>query len=179
MYQILFKSNKISSKFHIFYEKYWMSCISGGNSCGFPGRFSSESWSRWSGEGGKGQLQVLDWKLCLEVVFVFQVSVHCSYIVEIHPEFPWINLLVTVVARYWYITNPVTDFLFRFYAHSTFHLHAWRLGGNTWGSKLFRISWSPHQNLAALITGYKCSKRELLSEGGIWPPSISADATIK
>ena len=50
LHQILSISNKISSNFHICDEKGCMSCKSGGTSCRFPGKFSSEGLYLWGGE---------------------------------------------------------------------------------------------------------------------------------
>ena len=77
------------------------------------------------------------------------------------------------------LLTPCGKRLFRFHACSPFHWHAWWIGVNTWGVKLFRIPLSPHKNLTALITFCNCSKRELLFKGRSWPPSILSAATIK
>ena len=47
----------------------------------------------------KPQLQVMDCKLYLEALFVFQVPVYCSYLVELYPSYPSITKLGTVVSQ--------------------------------------------------------------------------------
>ena len=126
----------------------------------------------------KWKLQVLDWKWCLEGLFLFQVPIYCSYFMELYPHYPRIDLLGTIIAQYWYITNPVWICLVFNYC-SLFHWHSWRLGGNTWGVTLFKMSLWSQQNFTALITQCNFPQRELMHKGSPCPPLISAAATIK
>ena len=75
----------ISPQLKNYVRQGWLSCKSGGTSCRLPGRFSYEVIYLWGGEE-KMQLQVLDWKWCLEGLFVFQVPVHCINLVELYPS---------------------------------------------------------------------------------------------
>ena len=122
----------ISSKLNTYVIKGWMSCISGGTSCRLPRRFSYECWSLWVGEE-KRATSDFGWKWFLEGLFLFQVPEHCIYLMELYPSYPRITLLGNFVDQYWYITNPCATFLFGFHAHSLFHWHTWKIGGNTWG----------------------------------------------
>ena len=72
----------------------------------------------------KGRPQVLDWKWCLEGLFLFQVPVHYIYIVELYPIQPKITLLGTVVYQDWYITYRVRNF---FWISCSFSLSLTRL----------------------------------------------------
>ena len=43
----------------------------------------------------KCRLQVLDCKLCLEDLFLFQVPIHCRYLVELYTSYPMITMIIS------------------------------------------------------------------------------------
>ena len=136
----------------------WMSCIYCGTSCRLSGRFSYEGRYCWGGWRKTGWLQVLDFKWCLEGLFMFQVPLHWRYRVELYPSQPRITLLGNVFIKLDTLITPCATFLFGFHAHSPFRWHYWRLYRSDWGMTLFIILLSPHRQLRALIMCCNWSK---------------------
>ena len=168
----------ISPQLYTYGGKGRMYCISGGTYFRFPGRLIFECWSHWGGKekgatSGFGLKVMFGGSLFVSGQCTLKISCGTRYKIA-YDNSAWYCCRSNLI-HYLPCARPFFDFN----AHSTFNLHTWKIGRNTWRETLFRMQLTPHHNLTALMERYNCSKRQLMSKDGPWPPSILAAVTTK